>query len=102
VSPKDRKHDLETATSSGSHIGVLTLKIPAGYVLQGVPTDAEKTTPYGSYSFKYSYADGILTVTEHDATDRMRVTLPELAAYLDYRTAIMQEFGKSIVLRKGP
>jgi hypothetical protein len=65
-----------------------------------MPADVDVSSPFGSYSVKYAYANGVITVDYRDVESAFRIPLSQLTAYLDFTSGISQQMSKSIVLKK--
>ncbi|HEY3333178.1 MAG TPA: DUF3857 domain-containing protein [Capsulimonadaceae bacterium] len=100
ISDKDRKYDLEMPYGNHTSVSEMTLTMPSGYELQNPPANVTKTTPYGSAEFVYHLNGNVLKVSIKETSSKYRIPKSELAAYLDFRSEVAQEYSRTLVLKK--
>ncbi|MBX2991575.1 MAG: DUF3857 domain-containing protein [Bacteroidetes bacterium] len=78
----------------------LTVKLPKGYVVEGLPPKAKLTSEAAEYSVSYKLSGGALLATREFIRKKNTVLPEEYAAYRKFYNDALKEDTRQIVLRK--
>jgi hypothetical protein len=79
----------------------VTLKLPAGFVVDELPDRAEFTSSYGHYESAYTFADGVVVAHRTLKLEDRVVPVSEYATLRKFLGDVAKADHSSVVLRKG-
>ena len=97
----EAKRTTPVELDSNSMRETVTFSLPAGFVIDEMPSPVDLKTPFGTYSTKYEAKDGKLVFTRLMTTSRTLIPTDKYASIRDFFAAIREaEQSPVVLLRK--
>ncbi len=99
ASISQRQHDLRMRFQSVLD-ETWTVRLPAGMVVKSLPSNATKTSPFGSFEIKVERKEGAVTVRTRIAFTRTRIKPSEYSEFQKYCEEIDRALAQRLVVSK--